>query len=29
MMDKKEIYEYLTAKGIPYEKAEHKAVFNM
>lgn len=28
-MDKKEIYEYLTAKGIPYEKAEHKAVFNM
>lgn len=28
-MDKEEIYHYLTERNIPYEKTEHKAVFNM
>ena len=28
-MDKEEIYNYLTERNIPYEKTEHKAVFNM
>ena len=28
-MNKEEIYQYLTDKNIPYEKTEHKAVYNM
>lgn len=28
-MDKKEVYAYLSDKGIGYEVTEHKAVFNM
>ena len=28
-MDKKEVYAYLSGKGIGYEVTEHKAVFNM
>ncbi len=28
-MNKEEIYQYLTERNIPYEKTEHKAVFNM
>lgn len=28
-MNKEEIYQYLTEQNIPYEKTEHKAVFNM
>ncbi len=28
-MNKEEIYAYLSSKGIPYEIAEHKAVYNM
>lgn len=28
-MDKSEIYQYLTQKGIAFEASEHKAVFNM
>lgn len=29
MMNKTEIYQYLTEQRIPYEVTEHKAVFNM
>ena len=29
MMDKEAVYRCLEEQGIPYEKAEHKAVFNM
>ena len=28
-MNKKEVYEYLDSKNIPYEVTEHKACFNM
>ena len=28
-MNKEELYQYLTSKNIPYEKTEHKAVYNM
>ncbi len=28
-MNKQQIYDFLNAKGIEYEKIEHKAVFNM
>ena len=28
-MDKNEIYAFLEKQGIPFEKADHKAVFNM
>ena len=28
-MNKQEIYEYLTASGIPFEVTEHEAVFTM
>ena len=29
MLDKEAVYRCLEEQGIPYEKAEHKAVFNM
>ena len=29
MMNKTEIYAFLEGQGIPYERMEHKAVFNM
>lgn len=29
LMEKQDIYHYLTAQKIPYEALEHKAVFNM
>lgn len=29
LMDKKEIYAFLTEQNIPYEVTEHEAVFNM
>lgn len=29
MMDKKEIFAFLEERGIAFEKADHKAVFNM
>ena len=28
-MNKDEVYRFLTDRGIPFEKMEHKAVFNM
>lgn len=28
-MNKEEVYQYLIAHGIPYEKIEHRAVFTM
>ena len=28
-MDKEAVYRYLTEHGIPFEKMEHKAVYNM
>lgn len=28
-MNKREVYDFLTARGVPFEATEHKAVFNM